>query len=80
MVEIWYDAGNRLYVDDHFPEPTSAIRLARVCDIPDILPAAFDHLSRLSIHNDRLTIRVAQDQKKADLYDVEGLHDGPQPI
>jgi hypothetical protein len=31
------------------PEPASAIRLARECNIPTILPAAFYHLSRLSI-------------------------------
>jgi hypothetical protein len=37
------------YLDDHLPEPASAIRLARECDIPTILPAAFYHLSRLSV-------------------------------
>jgi hypothetical protein len=36
------------FIDDHLPEPASAIRLARDCDIPSILPAAFYHLSRLS--------------------------------
>ena len=35
-----------------FPEPASAIRLARECNIPTILPAAFYHLSRLSTDND----------------------------
>jgi len=35
-----------------FPEPASAIRLARECNIPIILPAAFYHLSRLSILNE----------------------------
>jgi hypothetical protein len=40
------------YIDDHLPEPASAIRLARECDIPSILPAAFYHLSRLSIYDD----------------------------
>ena len=35
-----------------FPEPASAIRLARECNILTILPAAFYHLSRLSIDND----------------------------
>ena len=35
-----------------FPEPASAIRLARECNIPTILPAAFYHLSRLSIDDD----------------------------
>lgn len=35
-----------VYTEDHFPESASAIRLARDVDIPDILPAAFYHLSR----------------------------------
>jgi hypothetical protein len=34
------------------PEPASAIRLARERNIPTILPAAFYHLSRLSIDDD----------------------------
>jgi hypothetical protein len=42
----------RLYLDDNLPEPASAIRLARECDIPAVLPAAFYHLSRLSIYDD----------------------------
>jgi hypothetical protein len=42
----------RPYIDDCLPEPASAIRLARECDIPSILPAAFYHLSRLSIYDD----------------------------
>jgi hypothetical protein len=40
------------YPDELFPEPASAIRLARERNIPTILPAAFYHLSRLSIEND----------------------------
>ncbi|KAF8815150.1 hypothetical protein BYT27DRAFT_7312406 [Phlegmacium glaucopus] len=39
-------------LDDWFPEPASAIQLARECNIPAILPAAFYHLSRLSIDDD----------------------------
>lgn len=39
-------------LDDAFPEPASAIRLARECNIPSILPAAFYHLSRLTIDDD----------------------------
>lgn len=80
MVETWHEehwcAANLKYVDDHLPEPASAIRLARDCDIPNILPAAFYHLSRLSIHNDRLSARVAQHEGKADLFGLEGLLDG----
>lgn len=33
--------------DDMIPEPCSAIRLGRTFPLPDILPAAFYHLSRL---------------------------------
>jgi hypothetical protein len=40
------------YPDELLPEPASAIRLARECNIPTILPAAFYHLSRLSIDDD----------------------------
>ena len=38
-----------IHLDDCLPEPAAAIRLARECDVPNILPAAFYHLSRLSI-------------------------------
>ncbi|KZT18549.1 hypothetical protein NEOLEDRAFT_1246397 [Neolentinus lepideus HHB14362 ss-1] len=37
------------YSDDHLPEPASAIQLAKECGLPEILPAAFYHLSRLSV-------------------------------
>ncbi|TDL17684.1 hypothetical protein BD410DRAFT_794159 [Rickenella mellea] len=40
------------YLDDMMPEPGAAIQLARQCDIPQILPAAFYHLSRLSMKQD----------------------------
>lgn len=80
MVDTWHEehrcATNLKYLDDHLPEPASAIRLARECDIPNILPAAFYHLSRLSIHNDRMAARVAQHKEKADLFGLEGLLDG----
>ncbi|KAF8121129.1 hypothetical protein EV363DRAFT_1366668 [Boletus edulis] len=39
-------------IDDHSPEPAAAIKLAHRFDIPSILPAAFYHLSRLSIQDD----------------------------
>lgn len=39
-------------MDEILPEPASAIRLARDCDIPSILPAAFYHLSRLGIEHE----------------------------
>lgn len=41
------------YTDDRFPEPASAIRLARDFHIPSILPAAFYQLSRLNVADDR---------------------------
>lgn len=40
-------------LDDYLPEPASAIRLARDCNIPSILPSAFYHLSRISVYHDR---------------------------
>lgn len=39
-------------IDDIFPEPASAICLARECNIPSILPAAFYHLTRINIEDD----------------------------
>lgn len=39
-------------LDDYLPEPASAIRLARDCNIPSILPSAFYHLSRISVYHD----------------------------
>lgn len=39
-------------VDDIFPEPVSAICLARECNITSILPAAFYQLSRIGIAYD----------------------------
>ncbi|TFK50276.1 hypothetical protein OE88DRAFT_1596257, partial [Heliocybe sulcata] len=36
-------------LDSHLPEPVAAITLGRECAIPSILPAAFYHLSRLSM-------------------------------
>jgi hypothetical protein len=38
-------------VHEHFPEPVSAIRLARECDIPSILRPAFYHLSTVPPSN-----------------------------
>jgi hypothetical protein len=38
-----------LFPEDPLPDPASAIQLARECQVPTILPAAFYHLSRLSI-------------------------------
>ncbi|TFY79585.1 hypothetical protein EWM64_g4430 [Hericium alpestre] len=40
------------FIDDFFPEPASAICLARDFNIPKILPVAFYHLLRVPITND----------------------------
>ncbi|KDQ58288.1 hypothetical protein JAAARDRAFT_177480 [Jaapia argillacea MUCL 33604] len=40
------------FIDDQYPEPASAIVLAREFDITSILPAAFYHLSRLDTEMD----------------------------
>jgi hypothetical protein len=45
-------------LDDYLPEPASAIRLARDCNIPSILPSAFYHLSRISVYHDRHKARL----------------------
>jgi hypothetical protein len=39
------------FTHEHFPEPVSAIRLAREFNIPTILPAAFYHLSTVPPEN-----------------------------
>jgi hypothetical protein len=44
--------GSAKFIDDYLPEPASAINIAWACNIPGVLPAAFYHLSRLSIYDD----------------------------
>ena len=41
-----------LFLDDVFPEPVSAINLGRSYNIPNILPAALYHLSRIELTSD----------------------------
>ena len=48
-------------LDDLFPEPAAAIHLACECGLPNIIPAAFYHLSRLSIYDDWDEIRQSTD-------------------
>ncbi|KAG1887983.1 uncharacterized protein F5891DRAFT_966412 [Suillus fuscotomentosus] len=43
------DSMRYLFPEDPLPDPASAIQLASECRVPTILPAAFYHLSRLSI-------------------------------
>lgn len=50
---LHFSAYPKEYIDDHFPEPASAIRLALDCNIPTILPAAFYQLARTDVENDR---------------------------
>jgi len=47
--------------DDLYPEPATAIQLARSCNVPRILPAAFYHLSRISPYNDWDEIHHSKD-------------------
>ncbi|KAF8808346.1 hypothetical protein BYT27DRAFT_7097071 [Phlegmacium glaucopus] len=68
---LWH----REHLDDHLPEPASAIRLARECNIPNILPAAFYHLSRLSIYDNRCTSYIAQEVKTSEVS-YEDLYHG----
>lgn len=48
-------------LDDLYPEPATAIQLARACNVPHILPAAFYHLSRISLYDDWDEIRHFDD-------------------
>ena len=48
-------------LDDLYPEPATAIQLARACNVPHILPAAFYHLSRISLYDDWDEIRRSDD-------------------
>ncbi|TDL17691.1 hypothetical protein BD410DRAFT_754226 [Rickenella mellea] len=41
-----------IWLDGSFPEPASAISISRRFDIPQLLPAAFYHLSRLTVEQD----------------------------
>ncbi|KAK2464433.1 hypothetical protein APHAL10511_003581 [Amanita phalloides] len=53
LKNVWQGDPVPSYFDDYLPEPASAIRLGFECRIPSILPAAFYHLSRLTISQDR---------------------------
>ncbi|TFY54802.1 hypothetical protein EVG20_g9562 [Dentipellis fragilis] len=55
-------------LDDDYPEPGSAIELARQCDIPSILPAAFYHLSRIPINYDWDNIHASWDDPPDDYW------------
>ncbi|TFY54801.1 hypothetical protein EVG20_g9559 [Dentipellis fragilis] len=55
-------------LEDNFPEPGSAIEVARQCNIPSILPAAFYHLSRISIDYDWDNVREAFADPPDDWY------------
>lgn len=59
--------GPSLELDNALPEPASAIRLARECNIPSILPPAFYHLSRLSIEDDWDLVRSYGPKKLTDV-------------
>ncbi|KAA1474143.1 hypothetical protein DENSPDRAFT_315341 [Dentipellis sp. KUC8613] len=55
-------------LEDDFPEPGSAIEVARQCNIPSILPAAFYNLSRLSIEFDWDNVRDPYSDPPEDWY------------
>ncbi|KAH7905914.1 hypothetical protein BJ138DRAFT_1105594 [Hygrophoropsis aurantiaca] len=61
LICTWDDSGSPTHpdsrLDDYFPEPAAAICLAREFSVPSILPAAFYHLSRLSIRDDWASTR-----------------------
>ncbi|KAF8656511.1 hypothetical protein AX14_008055 [Amanita brunnescens Koide BX004] len=57
LKNVWMDDPVPSYFDDYLPEPASAIRLGFECHVPSILPAAFYHLSRLTILQDRRASR-----------------------
>lgn len=59
------------YTDDRFPEPASAIRLARDFNIPSILPAAFYQLSRLNIADDHARQRKEVNSLYSELQHCE---------
>lgn len=48
-------------LENQFPEPVSAIQLARNCDIPSILPAAFLALVGIDVNNDWDDLRADGD-------------------
>ncbi|EPQ60290.1 hypothetical protein GLOTRDRAFT_135000 [Gloeophyllum trabeum ATCC 11539] len=54
MRETWDErldytaSGSDFSLDSHLPEPVGALHLAKECEVPQILPAVFYHLSRLS--------------------------------
>lgn len=47
-MSIYSTQGKNVCLDDFTPEPAAVIRLARECDVPELLPIAFYHLSRIS--------------------------------
>ncbi|KAG2363388.1 hypothetical protein BDR07DRAFT_1211299, partial [Suillus spraguei] len=49
LADLDSDAMGCIFSEDPLPDPASAIQLAHECQVPTILPAAFYHLSQLSI-------------------------------
>ncbi|KAH7924482.1 hypothetical protein BV22DRAFT_505902 [Leucogyrophana mollusca] len=58
-------------VDNSFPEPASAIQLAHDFDIPEVLPAAYYHLSRLKLTQDRDGWRTQKGQPFSEMTSEE---------
>jgi len=59
---------------DCFPEPASIIRLARDCNIPSILPAAFYHANELIRENYSSNTPPERHQFELSLLSREDLH------
>ena len=63
-----------LFHDDMFPEPVSAINLGRSYNIPNILPAALYHLSRIKLSSDYYQMHTEPTRSNADSQ--QRLHAG----
>ena len=60
--------------DCYLPEPASAIRLGRDCNVPSILPSAFYHLSRISVYHELHKIRPGGRRATCFYYDYTCDH------
>ncbi|KIJ53541.1 hypothetical protein M422DRAFT_241776 [Sphaerobolus stellatus SS14] len=52
MLVTLEQAGNGDTLSEHWPEPASCIRLANLCNVPSLLPAAYYDLSRIAFDAD----------------------------
>ncbi|EIW74887.1 hypothetical protein CONPUDRAFT_169800 [Coniophora puteana RWD-64-598 SS2] len=67
------DPDDAPYADVVYPEPGSAIRLAREFNLDKVLPAAFYHMSRLDITCDRAKLHLEEVAARIDeVHESEG--------